>query len=279
MTPARRGAKNPAGSLRQPGRGIAVYLSIATVGVFIAACASLQKEPDPPPKRTVEIDVPTIEAVAETSERQEYGGISIEVKPVGFSVQPDSVCTYRAFDEPIFYVSGPEQEGVSSETHTPIHEVKFPDKRLDRDDVTFEVTLVNKMERVWRTEGAVIQVAIDGEVEAVEPPRYEELVTELLPPGQTRSHSVPVIEADRLPQEAAIELFLFDVVTDIDEAGNITERHNFEWSFEVTHEAQVDTVTGFRTNWWVSNSEANAIIRAQGRGDEECWSHNDWSRF
>lgn len=89
-----------------------------------------------------------------------------------------------------------------------------------------------------------------------------------------------VIATDRLPGKGAVDLYLYDVVTAIDSAGNITDRHNFEWSFWVTHDRRnVRTVEGYRTNWWVPAAEAEDIVRAQKRGENACRSHRGWVRF
>lgn len=118
--------------------------------------------------------MPVIEPSPDTPQRQENGGISIEATPLTFSVQPDSVCDYRTFSKPPIYMwaSRHEEAGVSEETHTPVHEVRFPSSQLDRDDVTFRVTIENQMDRVWRTEGAVIQIGVGGEVESVDQDRF-----------------------------------------------------------------------------------------------------------
>lgn len=123
-------------------------------------------------------------------------------------------------------------------------------------------------------------MAVDGEIERVEEYRYEELVANLLPPRQRQQVPVKVTTADRLPEQGIVELFLFDIVTAIDSAGNVTERQNFDWTFRVTHERRaVRTVTGLRTHWWVPNAEAKAIVRAQRRGEDDCRSHRGWVRF
>lgn len=236
------------------------------VALVLAACATT---PAAPPEHTFRIFVPEVTPLPETEELQRQGGISVTVAPATVTVEPYERCEYIPTSSLVAFLNRPAS--ASSDTHQPFELRRFPTSRLlGGDAVSFVVTITNHMDRVFRGSGALVQFNVDGRVQGTDQSQYEDLLTALIPPGEERQYVIRGMPFGALPRESTLAMDLYDLITELDAAGNITQRDNFQWYFRVTVDQRVERVTGTSELMWLPNEQANALIAGQNRGIYRC---------
>jgi hypothetical protein len=243
-----------------PARVIA--LAIAQI-LALAACAPVL--PAPPTKRTATVSVPRVAPLPQTVVTQTKRGVSMTLAPVSFQTLTSQACGYGFAPGAVLVVP----RGVSRATHQYLVEARYETLQVTPSDLSFLLTVRNQMDRVFRGAGAVVQFQVDGQVQGVEQTRYAEFLNALIPPrGEAQIRIAGPSIATAL-SGATLGVFLSDVVTEIDNAGNVRGRDNFEWYFSVRSETVSRRVEVTRRNVWVSNAAARAIIRATPGGGAE----------
>jgi hypothetical protein len=66
---------------------------------------------------------------------------------------------------------------------------------------------------------------------AIEQTAYAELTNVIVPPRAQQQVNIDGPSLSVLPDQTTIGLFLYDVATKTDAAGNVTEKQNFEWYY------------------------------------------------
>lgn len=95
------------------------------------------------------------------------------------------------------------------------------------------LSVTNGSDRIFRPEGAVWAVTVDGSNVPTE--SKTGLSEFIVLPGQTRELRIPAISLKREWQGGVYAFQFFDVPTARDEAGNITQRKNFEWYYTLEY--------------------------------------------
>jgi len=187
-----------------------------------------KKRRDAPPEIVkVTAKLPTLAPMPETIPTQEKGGIKISVAPVTYQVKPDTMVEDRpanpSFSERLFR---PENAvGFGIRVYTPVLRV-VPDR------LRFSVLVSNQMPRVFHGAGTIVQFNVAGKLVAVDNEGYAALRTAIIPPRSEQQVEIYGPPLDTLPDQGTIGLFMYDVVTNTDTAGNVTEKQNFEWFFQ-----------------------------------------------
>ena len=186
------------------------------------------KEPPPPEIIKVSVKVPTLAPLPETKPSQDKGGLKISVAPVHYDVK--TVYTYR--NRP----ARPSFKEVFLVTRQPgdifVERTRIPERVVWPDRLRFTVTISNQMPRVFHGAGIVVQFNVAGKLYAVDNEGYAELRNTIIPPRSEQQVEIygPMLAA--LPDKGNMGLFFYDVVTNIDNAGNVTEKQNFEWFYD-----------------------------------------------
>jgi hypothetical protein len=201
-------------------------------------------------------DVPSIVPAAQTTETQHHGGVTITVAPTQFDTVGRTKCKYRLPQATLFTIA---PTGASNETHRKLLEVQYHDIDVNNRDLAFAVTIRNGMTRVFRGSGALVQFNLDSHVQAVEQSGYLEFLNVLIPPmGEAQVHIAgPALSS--LKDGATLGVFLYDVVTAIDNAGTVTHRDNFEWYFRVNLRHVMEKSTLVATNVWVPHAQLRYV--------------------
>jgi len=79
--------------------------------------------------------------------------------------------------------------------------------------------------------GDCCAIHVAGKVTNVDPSGYGDLVNLLIPPRSEQEVTIVGPKIEGIPSPCTVGIFLYDVVTKMDEAGNVTEKQNFEWYF------------------------------------------------
>lgn len=219
--------------------------TLATVLVVplavLAGCTTTQAEPAP--LVTASAEVPILTPLAETREAQDKGGIQISIAPAAYSSKLESVeISAREVSPSVIELLGVPSKNPHARfierTHKPVLEVLPKELR-------FTVKINNKLPRVFRASGTVVQFNVAGKLASVDQAGYAELANAIVPPRgeqQVNIYGPPIAD---IPPNSTVGLFLYDVPTRTDSAGNIVEKQNFEWYFKVVsqHREQSGAVT------------------------------------
>ena len=193
------------------------------------ACASTGGGTVTSPAAPVRCDEPTLVVLPEYPARQQRGDITI----VAAAELPRCQLATRVTFAPRS-PSFAERVVIGGEAGVPLTRTEQPQYALATPDqfaMIFSVT--NGSERVFRAEGSVWAVTIDG---AVVPSDYEAgLAALIVLPGQTREFRIPAISLNREWQGGVYAFQLYDVPVARDEAGSITNRDNFEWYYTLEY--------------------------------------------
>lgn len=184
--------------------------------------------PPPPPKPTVAIvNVPSLSLLPGTQASQPKGGLTISVAPATYSVKIVPTVSLQREDAPAYAISdtddGPDVWGVRTTTSKP---------RGNPNSLAFLVTVSNQMSRVFHGAGTVVQFNVGGTLLPVDQKGYVSLQNVIIPPQSEQQVEVFGPPLDQLPAgKSTMSLTLYDVVTNQDAAGNVTEKQNYRWDF------------------------------------------------
>ena len=120
------------------------------------------------------------------------------------------------------------------------------------DRLLFQINVNNGMPRVFRGSGIAVQFNVAGKVFPSDASQYGELVNMIVPPRSEQTVSLIGPAIDKITSPSTVGVFFFDVVTNIDQAGNVTEKQNYEWYFSYrtqTNEKEISVPA--TTEGWV----------------------------
>lgn len=209
-------------------------LLAVTLVFSFAGCAS---GPPPSPNPTVAITakVPVIVALPETKEAQEKGGVEIAVVPVAYHAVKKETTTTKAVAPNFGETLGASiATGGKSQNLVLVERTTVSRLAIDPPRLAFTVRINNKLNRVFRGQGSVVQINVDGKMLSFDRVDYKPFTNGIVPPRNEASVSISADAFGLLPEKGTIGIFLYDVVTATDVAGNTTEKQNYEWFFTYT---------------------------------------------
>jgi hypothetical protein len=192
--------------------------------------------------------------MGETKEAQEKGGVEIAVASAAYKAVRADTVTVRQEPPPsnlaTFVVGAGGRPGqvYIVERSTP-HLVAEP-KRLE-----FTVRINNKLPRVFRGQGSVVQFNVDGKLIPFGDTDYTAFINGIVPPRNEFQLKIYGPALDQLHDKGTIGIFLYDVVTATDTAGSVTEKQNFEWYFNYTTQLVQESAEPKVTERWVDVEE------------------------
>jgi len=95
----------------------------------------------------------------------------------------------------------------------------------------FQIHISNRLPRVFHGSGIAVLFNVAGKNQAIDPRGYASLVQLIVSPRGEEEVEIAGPSLETLPDQTTVGLFLYDVVTNTDAAGNTTEKQNFEWYF------------------------------------------------
>jgi hypothetical protein len=111
----------------------------------------------------------------------------------------------------------------------------------DPAELKFTVTLNNQMARVFHGGGTVVQFKVGGKLLAVQQAGYSELQNAIVPPRNEQQIVIYGPALSQIPASGTLGVFLYDVVTDQNDAGVVTAKANFQWFFDYKMESRTAT--------------------------------------
>jgi hypothetical protein len=230
-------------------RGAIVVLVLLFASAFLGGC-----NPPPPPTAqtmTMTCKQPTFAALPQTKEFQEKGGLQISVAPASYVCMQTSSVSRREVPDPLTKATlgllppAPHKEGTRYIETTETPSLEVAPTRLE-----FTVKINNKLSRVFRGAGIVVQFNVAGKLQAVDQQNYADLTNSIVPPRTEQQFKIYGPALSSVPDQTTIGLFLYDVVSNTDAAGNITGKNNFEWfyTYAVQHKQEVGEIR--KTEGW-----------------------------
>lgn len=231
----------------------AVGLLASAIVLHLSGCASAP--PPPAPTITVTAKVPNVTGMAESSpgnhgggrrvpEAQEKGGIEIAVVPATYR----AVKRERVAIQPINAGFGNAlavslATGGNAKNQVYVQEVTTPYLDVEPARLLFTVRVNNKLSRVFRGQGAVVQFNVAGKLIPFGQTDYADFMNGIVPPRNENTFTIRGPRLDSLPDKCSIGIFLYDVITATDAAGNTTEKQNYEWYFDYTASTVSETAS------------------------------------
>jgi hypothetical protein len=126
-------------------------------------------------------------------------------------------------------------------------------------EIKFKLKISNRLDRVLRLAGAVVQWQVAGKAVSVDKSGSQELLSGIILPRQEGEFDVFGPDWASLPDKSTIALFLYDVVTATDAAGNPTKRSNFEFLYTISRQEKQDSFPIVRKQVGVSQLTAQEL--------------------
>ena len=212
--------------------------------LLFTGCNTMQVNP-PPQMASISCKVPTIVKLDETKESQEKGGLEITIVPVLYkAVRTDKQTITSAtpdMGEQLLILPQNKQGKYYVETTT------TPRLQTEPSRLQFKVRINNKLSRVFRGQGSVVQVNIGGKLMPINQQDYAEFMNGIVPPRNEAEVNIYGPSLDSIADKGTIGIFLYDVVTAVNEAGQVTEKQNYEWYFSYTTKEELDQAVVTKT--------------------------------
>jgi hypothetical protein len=205
-----------------------VPLSILAT-ILAAGCVPLEPQQPAQNTRSLSYTLPVLTPVEPEKQNQEKDGVRISVAPYTYS--PKTVMHTQVQTIPTI---------IAVNNMYPAKEYSIPTIEVTPKDVRFKVTIYNRLERVVRTAGTAVAFQVAGKTVAVDKAGYEDFLNGIILPRQQGDYEIVGPAISDLPDNATIGLFLYDMVTATDAAGNPTQRSNFEFYYTLSKQAKTE---------------------------------------
>ena len=236
------------------GSFLALLLVIGVI-LSIGGCANPASVAVP---STITLNIPTITPQPETQYTQSKAGLEISVAPVTHTAVIKEHVRVQSTNPPVwvFFVGGVNDVYVEQTT--------YQTAKVEPGQLRFLVKINNKMPRVFYGKGTVVQFNAGGRLLAVDQSGYNMFLGAIVPPRQEQQIEIIGPPLSELTQpKGIIGIFLYDVVTNQDDSGKVTEKQNYEWYFDYQMEGKTVEIRSVRTKRFMPMAEFQEIMRRQ----------------
>jgi hypothetical protein len=196
----------------------------------VAGCATAP----PPAPTTVSMNCqyPVLSPMPETKENQTKGGVGVTVAVAPFQ------CVQQVRKTRELKPQSSVEKMLLNNRPAPTQTTMTPYLQVVPDRLKVTVRVSNQLSRVFRGAGTVIQFQIAGKTWASKQEDFAEFTNVIIPPRGEQMVDLYGPPVESMPPQATIGIFLYDVVTKTDVAGNTTEKQNFEWFYNYSTQAK-----------------------------------------
>jgi hypothetical protein len=230
---------------------------IATLAVLTTFQECGPKPAAPPQASHISYPLPVITPVDPSKQDQEKDSIRLSVAPATYGPKTGVHKEYRKVDSIVI-----------TDNQYPADMREIPYVFITPNDVRFKVKIYNRLERILRLAGTVVSFQAAGKTISVDKARYDDFLNGIILPRQEGEYEIAGPDLKDVPDNTTIGLFLFDIVTATDGAGNPTQRSNFEFFYTLKRE-QHDLPTSVITTRVMLSADAAA--RLAQRGGDGAW--------
>lgn len=205
------------------------------VAILAALFATLLIGCEPPPpavpvQTTVSYTLPKFVPVKEGTETVEKGGVVLQLAPPDFTAKREVHTTCQKVAT-IFVVNG---QGTYQVTETPRYAVT-PTK------IEFVLKVTNHTDQVLKLEGTIFKLNVGGNEIALDADAYKSFTNGILTPGETKQFTIEGPDWTTLAANTTIDFAVFGMPLQLDKAGNVAERGNFDWTFTFSTEPKTQS--------------------------------------
>jgi hypothetical protein len=213
-----------------------IFSLITVSALLLTGCVTQQASP--PQTTQIQCTIPKIDVIADkvNQQTQSKGGLDITVVPALYKAVRADKTTIRQV-QPNFG----EVMLMNNQTQVVVEQDAIPQLKAAPSRVEFTVKIHNQLNRVFHGQGAVVQFNVDGKLIPFNNTDYKEFSGGIVPPLNDADLKIDGPPLDMLKDKGTISIFLYDVVTATDVAGNTTEKQNYTWDFSYTMQAVTDT--------------------------------------
>lgn len=236
--------------------------SFLTVSAFLLT--GCQTEQVSPPQMTqIQCTIPKIDVIPDkvNTETQSKGGLGITVVPALYkAVRADKTTVEQVqptFNEHLSLEFQNVQNKVFVEKDT------IPQLKAEPNRLVFTVQIHNQLNRVFHGQGAVVQFNVDNKLIPFNNTDYKEFTGGIVPPLNDGNLEIKGPPLDTLKEKGTISIFLYDVVTATDVAGNTTEKQNYTWDFSYTMQTSTDTAAAQKVRELMDVGQYQQIMMQQ----------------
>lgn len=213
--------------------------------VVLTGCVTQQASP--PQTTQISCRIPKIDVIADAvnKQTQSKGGLDITVVPAiykGVRVDKTTITQVQAGVEEqigLGLTLGVTGGNTANKVYVEQDTTSELEPRPNR--LVFMVKIHNQLNRVFHGQGAVVQFNVDGKLIPFNDTDYREFSGGIVPPLNDGDLKIIGPSLDLLKDKGTISVFLYDVVTATDTAGNTTEKQNYTWDFTYTMQNATDT--------------------------------------
>jgi hypothetical protein len=220
---------------------LAAVVPLAILSLPVHAQKDKKKKELPAPTNVkLNVDVPSLAVLEGTEQSQTKGDLRITVSQETFRAEESFRTEQKQVPPPSFLgivTMMPCANGVY------VERTQIPGLKVTPERLVFHVHINNQMPRVFRGSGLVVQFNVAGKVVNVDPSGYGDLVNVIIPPRSEQDITIIGPEVSNVPSPSTVGLFFYDVVTKIDQAGNVIEKQNYEWYFSYRTQTTVKDFT------------------------------------
>ena len=212
-------------------RALFPLLSVSLL-TAVAGCATAP----PPAPTTVSMNCqyPVLSPMPETKENQTKGGVGVTVAVAPFQ------CVQQARKTREPKPQSAVEKMLLNNRPAPTQTTMTPYLQVVPERLKVTVRVSNQLSRVFRGAGTVIQFQIAGKTWASKQEDFAEFTNVIIPPRGEQMVELYGPPVESMPPQATIGIFLYDVVTKTDSAGNVTDKQNFEWFYNYSTQTQQD---------------------------------------
>lgn len=227
---------------------------ICCAGLLLTTTGCQTPTSQPLPTKTISGKLPILTLLPESAGRKEKGGIEISVDPVSYKVERGENKTRIEVQPNLGEAILAPRNPATGAPYPFVEDRVEPFLKTSPDRLAFLIKINNKLPRVFRGAGTVVQYNVAGKLYAVDQTGYGEMLAAIVPPRTELQLTVLGPSLDTLPDQGTIGLFFYDVVTATDAAGNVTEKQNFEWFFNYsTKPVEESAATQIKRGYLVPN--------------------------
>lgn len=229
--------------------------------ILLAGCAPMQTKHEAPTKPQTEnltCLTPDLSPLKQTKVYQVHGDIGISVASQTYECTLNKVEKLHRVKPTFSESMAASLSGINPNQMVMVEDVTRQEPKVEPSVLVFDLKINNKLNHVFRGAGAVVQINAAGKMIPVDQSAYESLTNAILPPRTEQDISIKGPPLSDLPDGATIGLFLDDVTTRTDAAGNPTRREHYEWYFHLSRKKKELVGTIRKKKVWLNPAAAAA---------------------
>jgi len=209
-------------------------VSFLSLTLLTTAVGCATAPPPAPTTVTMNCQYPVLSPMPETKENQTKGGVGVTVAVSPFQ------CVQQVRKTREQKALSPVEKMLLNNRPAPTQTTMTPYLQVVPERLKVTVRVSNQLSRVFRGAGTVIQFQIAGKTWASKQEDFAEFTNVIIPPRGEQMVELYGPPVESMPPQATIGIFLYDVVTKTDSAGNVTDKQNFEWFYNYSTQTQQD---------------------------------------